>query len=65
MKKEDFDEVRFTGGMRAMHNGKKKFVMSVDFPEGLFGLTDKLPGDDFDPWEMQWARCENVELTTK
>lgn len=56
-----FDNIGFTGNMYAMHNGEKKFIVSSNFPERLFGLLPEKPANgDFDPWEVEWVRCENV-----
>ncbi|UTZ44533.1 hypothetical protein [Vibrio campbellii] len=57
-----FDSTRFCGNMWVIHNGEKKFVVTCSFPERLFGLLPEKPADDeeFDPWEIEWVRCENV-----
>ncbi|MGD1507130.1 hypothetical protein ACP6H7_24955 [Vibrio harveyi] len=62
MTPEQFDNTGFTGNMYAMHDGERKFIVSCSFPERLFGLLPEKPADDeeFDPWEIEWVRCENV-----
>ncbi len=62
MTQEEFDKTGFCGNMWATHKDKKRFMISVNFSERLFGLLDSKPdGDDFDPWEVDWVRCENVD----
>lgn len=63
MTPEQFDETGFGGNTYAVHNGEKKFVISIHFPERLFGLLPEKPGNDFsdaDMWQVEWVRCENV-----
>lgn len=62
MTPEEFDNTPFSGNMFVMHNGEKKFVVSSDFPERLFGLLPEKPETfaDEDWREVQWVRCENV-----
>jgi len=57
---DEFNKTGFTGNMFCMYQGKKMFVMSVDFTEALFGLTEEKA--DIPPEEWSWVRCENVEL---
>lgn len=62
MTPEQFDNTGFTGNMYVIHEEQKKFVVSCNFPERLFGLLPEKPSDDeeFDPWDIEWVRCENV-----
>ncbi|MBE4617339.1 hypothetical protein [Vibrio navarrensis] len=61
MTPEQFDKTGFSGNMYATHHGERKFVISVDFTERLFGLLPEKPAnDEFDPWEIKWVRCENI-----
>ncbi|MDF5393032.1 hypothetical protein P3693_23635 [Vibrio parahaemolyticus] len=58
---EQFDNTKFCGNMWAVHNGDKKFVVTANFPERLFGLLPEKPNYDFDDEGMiEWVRCENV-----
>lgn len=58
---EQFDNTKFCGNMWAVHNGDKKFVVTANFPERLFGLLPEKPNSDFDDEGMiEWVRCENV-----
>ncbi|USD58944.1 hypothetical protein J4N45_10420 [Vibrio sp. SCSIO 43140] len=62
MTRFEFDNTAFGGNMYAVYEGERKFIVSVNFPERLFGLLPERPADDdeFDPWEIQWVRCESV-----
>lgn len=63
MTHDEFDNTGFTGNMFAIHDGEKKFVMSCNFPERLFGLLPEKPDSNFsdaDMWQVDWVRCENV-----
>jgi hypothetical protein len=56
-----FDNTKFCGNMWAVHKGEKKFVVTANFPERLFGLLPEKPSSDFDDETMiEWVRCENV-----
>ena len=57
---EEFNKTRFGGNMFARYKNDTWFVMSVDFSEGLFGLTEHKKEYPADEW--MWVRCENVEL---
>jgi hypothetical protein len=56
----EFDSFKHHGMMWVMHNGRKKYVISLSFTERLFALVDDR--GDFSADEWQWVRCENVEL---
>jgi len=57
---DEFNKTRFGGGMWAKYKGEKYLVISVIFPEALFGLIPNEEDTPADEW--MWARCENVEL---
>jgi len=58
---EEFDKVGFCAGMVVTYCGCKYDVISVNFPESLFGLAL-----DDDNEDLMWVRCENVnDLTFK
>ncbi len=60
MTKEQFDETRWTGGMRANYENKIYDVGSVCFQERLIGITGYCAGSGKD--DLHWVRCENIEL---
>lgn len=63
MTPEQFDSTGFCGNMYATHENEKKFIMSVNFPERLFGLLPEKPDGSFtdaDMWQVEWVRCENI-----
>ncbi|ELP8149095.1 hypothetical protein QTU67_003386 [Vibrio cholerae] len=62
MTPHQFDELGFGGQMWAIHKGVRKFVISVDFQERLFGLLPERPKEftDYDWRSVEWVRCENV-----
>lgn len=57
MTQEQFDAQKWKVDMKAIYEEKERDIISVDFPERLVGLS--YDGDS----EIQWVRCENVELT--
>lgn len=58
---DQFDKVRWTGNMKAMYrDGKTYDVGSVDFLEQLVGILGYAAGADEN--NLQWVRCENVEI---
>lgn len=65
MTPEQFDNTGFSGNMYAMHDGERKFVVSCNFPERLFGLLPEKPDGEFDAWEIEWVRCENITEIVK
>ena len=56
----EFNNMRHGVNQWVVYNGKKYYVISVDFREALFGLVDDKV--DTPPDEWLWCRCENVEL---
>ena len=57
---EEFNKTRFSANMFVNYQGKKHYVISVDFEEALFGIVpDK---SDYPQEEWLWVRCENAEL---
>lgn len=61
---EQFDSVRWMGGMKVEYrDGKIYDVGSVDFEEKLIGISGyAVRGDNADDNSLQWVRCENVTL---
>ncbi|MFQ3188901.1 MAG: hypothetical protein ACI936_000021 [Paraglaciecola sp.] len=46
--------------MCVTYQGEKHYVISVNYPEALFGLVPQKEGYPTDEWS--WVRCENVAL---
>ena len=57
MTQEQFRNQEWGVGMECTYKGKTRDIISVDFEEDLIGLA----ADWSD--QIQWVRCENVELT--
>lgn len=53
---EQFDETKWTGGMRITYREKVYDVCSVNFLEKLVAFNTDNDED------LNWARCENVTL---
>ena len=63
MTREDFNNTRFASGMIALYQGVWHDIDTVNFHEGLFGLSD---GVSDDPGDLIWIRCESVnEIKSK
>jgi len=60
MKRFEFDNLEHHANMWVIHQGKKYYVISVCFPEALFGLVPQK--EDYPADEWSWVRCESVEL---
>lgn len=58
---EQFDKTRWGANMFVTHEGKKKYVIAVDFTERLLALTPARADYPADEWN--WVRCENIELS--
>ena len=56
----DFNNARHGANQFAMYDGKKYYVISVDFRESLFALVND--DEHTPPDEWMWCRCENVDL---
>jgi hypothetical protein len=54
---EEFNNMKFCGGMRVLYNGKDYDIVSVDFEEALIGIEEIEGGED-----LSWKRCENCIL---
>lgn len=54
---DQFNSMSFSVGCQVVYMGKKYAVLSIDFEEALFGISDT---DDND--ELSWKRCENCEF---
>lgn len=59
MTQKEFDEIKWTGGMKAKYKDKYHDIGSVCFKEKLIGITGYCAGGDEN--DLHWARCENVE----
>lgn len=55
-----FMDRSFGGGDRVIYKGKQYPIISVDFEEQLVGIPSPYEGCDEN--EIQWVRCENVEI---
>lgn len=55
-----FMNSRFGGGDRAVYKGKEYPIASVDFEEQLIAIPS--PYEGCNEGELQWVRCENVEI---
>ena len=55
---DEFNEIKWTGGMLAVYCGNEYPIVSVDFEETLIALEGVIQGSD-DP---NWVRCENIEI---
>ena len=59
----EFDNSSMGSVRYVMHDGEKKFVISQNNFERLFGLLPEKPAETFsdkDAWQIEWVRCENV-----
>lgn len=57
---EQFDSIKWTGGMKAKYKDKNYDIGSVCFEEKLIGITGYCTGADEN--DLQWVRCENIEI---
>ena len=55
MTKKEFENMRFSKGMKAIYRSYTYRITTCNFVEYLFELTD-------DENDCIWVRCENVEL---
>jgi hypothetical protein len=57
---EEFKQTRFSAKMKVLYKDKECPIISVDFEECLLGIgyNQQFEVDD----EIDWVRCENVEL---
>lgn len=59
----EFDNAPMGSIRYVMHEGEKKFVISQNNIERLFGLLPERPDDSFsdaDAWQIEWVRCESI-----
>ena len=54
---EQFDTIDFTAGIRVLFEGNVYDLAGINFPERLIGIQE-IEDED----EIEWKRCENVEL---
>ena len=54
---QQFNNTRFGAGMRCIYKGQTRDIGSVEFEEKLLGLVN-----EWDDEELNWVRCENIEL---
>ncbi len=57
---EEFDKTKFDAGMSFMIKGRMHDIASVNFDQKLIGVENYS-----DPEEIDWYRCENIELYKK
>lgn len=60
MTRDEFNNARFHANQWATYEGDRYYIISMSFPEGLFGLVSEKA--DIAPEEWNWVRCESVEL---
>lgn len=53
---EEFDNTRWSGGMKCIYQGKEHKIGAGEFEEKLVGLCV-----DYSD-QLAWVRCENIEL---
>jgi hypothetical protein len=61
MTQEQFDNTGFTGGMFCVYKEKEFEIVQVDFEERLIGIQE-LENFEYDEHQVDWKRCENVEI---
>lgn len=55
---KEFDNFDWKLGVKVLYRGDERAVDSVDFAERLVGISSELD----DEYEVNWVRCENVEI---
>ena len=55
---EQFDQTDFMSGITVIYGGVEYDLAGVNFAEKLIGIQEFDTDDD----EIEWKRCENVEL---
>lgn len=60
MRTFEFDNMEHHANMYVRYGGDVYYVISVNFPERLFGLVQSKADYPADEW--LWVRCENVEV---
>lgn len=61
MQRAEFNAMPHHENMLVEYEGESYYVISVNFPEALFGLVPN-KRDTFDVEEWTWVRCESVKL---
>lgn len=61
MTAKEFDETKFTGGMRCLYKRKEYPIYMVDFEERLIAINESNQ-EVTDDMQLDWKRCENVEI---
>lgn len=54
---QEFDNTRWSGGMKCTYQGKEHDIGSCDFEERIVGIVVDYSDD------LQWVRCENITLS--
>ncbi len=62
MTQQEFDNIAFGAGMQVVYRGHVYAVVTVNFKERLLGLYDGLNAKDYEDSDVDWVRCESVEL---
>lgn len=63
MEIKEFNETSFSSGMRCIFKMKTRVILNVNFDQALIGLKEDCDGCDED--DIEWVRCENIELINK
>tara|TARA_R100000951_G_scaffold98181_1_gene88053 strand:- start:712 stop:900 length:189 start_codon:yes stop_codon:yes gene_type:complete len=61
MKIEEFNKTSFGSGMRCIFKMETRVISSLNFDQALIGLKENCDGCD--EGDVEWVRCENIELT--
>lgn len=59
---EEFDATKYSGKIKVKYKGKVFDVYAVDFEQKLIAINEFNYSDTEVDFELQWKRCENVEL---
>ena len=61
MEIKDFNKTSFGIGMRCIFKMETRVISSFNFDQALIGLKENCPGSE--DGDVEWVRCESVELT--
>ena len=59
---EEFDKTGWTGNMKCVHKKKEYEIISVDFEERIIAINEFDSFGDNGADDLDWKRCENIEL---
>jgi hypothetical protein len=57
---EEFNQTQFTGSMQCIFKAKTRDLFSISVDQALIGLVEDCQGSE--AGDIEWVRCENVEL---